>query len=305
MEIRSAALIGAGAVGAYFIYNINQKMGDDFFLIAEGARKERLEKEGVLINGERFFNKVKTPKEARGVDLLLIATKYDALKAMTRELQEITGPDTIVLTLLNGIDSEEITEAAIGKGHVIRSFMKIVSARNENGTVFNNETTPGPVFGEDDGTISERVQAVSELFKKMELKHVVSEQIITDQWNKFGINVCNNLLQAVLGVGYAAYHDSENLKRLHGQIVEEFYAVARAEGITITQIPTPRSVAAPGARFSTLQDIDAGRKTEVEMLMGVFLEHARKHGIRTPFCEYTYYAIKTLEEKNEGKFDYQ
>ena len=79
MKIKTVALLGAGAVGAYFIYGMSEKMGENFCVVAEGERKARLEKNGIDINGKNYVLNVKTPKEAAGVDLLLVATKYDGL----------------------------------------------------------------------------------------------------------------------------------------------------------------------------------------------------------------------------------
>ena len=81
---------------------------------------------------------------------------------------------------------------------------------------------------------------------------------------------------------------------------EDVYEVAKAEGISLTQQGDWRNVCSPQARFSTLQDLDAGRHTEIEMLAGTLIRLAKKHHLEVPFCEYTYYAIKALEEKADG-----
>lgn len=60
----------------------------------------------------------------------------------------------------------------------------------------------------------------------------------------------------------------------------------------------------PEARFSTLQDLDAKRHTEIEMLAGEMISMGKEVGISVPYCEYTYHLIKSLEEKNDGKFAY-
>ena len=79
MEIKSAALIGVGAVGSYFAYGLPAKLGDRFCVIASGKRKERLEKEGIYINGARCPLNLKTAQKAGKVDLVLVATKQTAL----------------------------------------------------------------------------------------------------------------------------------------------------------------------------------------------------------------------------------
>lgn len=79
MEIRKVGVIGAGAIGAYFLWGMRELPREDICLIAKGERKERLIRNGIIINGERYDYPVKEPQEAGKVDLLLIATKYGAL----------------------------------------------------------------------------------------------------------------------------------------------------------------------------------------------------------------------------------
>ena len=78
--IQTVAILGAGAVGGYFVWGLSEKLGKNLWVIAKGERKERLEREGLTINGEIFHFPVKTPEEAAGADLLLVATKYGALE---------------------------------------------------------------------------------------------------------------------------------------------------------------------------------------------------------------------------------
>ncbi len=304
MEFKTVALVGAGAVGSFFISSL-MKLGDDFCLIAEGDRKARLEEDGLCINGQMVYPPVKTPDEVGLTDLIIVSVKYTALREALRQVEHMVGEDSAVFVVLNGIDSESIAAEYVGARHVIPSFMRIVSARSGSTVVYDRAATEGIVYGEKDGSISERVTAISTLFTRCGLKHVVSERILEDQWGKFGINVSNNLPQAVLGVGFGAYYDSEHVGFLREKVIEEFTAVAAAEGIRIRNLPTKRSVARNDARFSTLQDIDAGRRTEVEMFLGVLLKLAERRDIAVPFCEYTYHAIRALEEKNAGKFDYR
>ena len=85
---------------------------------------------------------------------------------------------------------------------------------------------------------------------------------------------------------------------------KEVANVAHAKGIPLTErFVLFRGVKAD-ARFSTLQDLDAGRHTEIEMFAGEMIRMGKEYGIDVPYCEYTYYLIRALEEKNDGKFDY-
>lgn len=305
MKIKTVALLGAGAVGAYFIYGMAEKMGGNFCVVAEGERKARLEKNGININGKDYALNVKTPEEAAGVDLLLISTKYDGLIESLDAIETIVRENTIVISLLNGIDSEDMISERVGAEHVIYSFMKIVAARKDATVTFNPETTVGLLFGEK-GTSkkSERVLAIMELLDEMGLHYQVEEDIISSQWTKFAMNITFNLPQAILGIGYGSYFDSAHVDYINQKLLEEVKTVANAKNIKIAPLGNTRDTCHPSARFSTLQDLDAKRHTEVDMFLGVFIKIAGELGISVPFSEYTYHAIKALEEKNDGKFDY-
>ena len=132
MEIKSAALIGVGAVGSYFAYGLPAKLGDRFCVIASGKRKERLEKEGIYINGERCPLNLKTAQEAGKVDLVLVATKQTALPEIMDDICALVGENTIVLSLLNGVTSEEIIGNEIGMEHMLYSLMRIDAVRDGN-----------------------------------------------------------------------------------------------------------------------------------------------------------------------------
>lgn len=80
--------------------------------------------------------------------------------------------------------------------------------------------------------------------------------------------------------------------------------MANAKGIPLTDELLLFQGVKPEARFSTLQDLDAGRHTEIEMLAGEMIRMGKEYGIDVPYCDYTYHLIKALEEKNDGKFEY-
>ena len=165
-KIETVAILGAGAVGSYFIYGLNEKFGEDLWIIAKGERKERLEKEGLMINHAQVALHVKTPEEARGVDLLLVAVKYGALEASLEDIAKVTDEHTIVMSLMNGVDSEEIIGNRIGIEHLVYSMMKIASERDGNSIVFNPLVTQGVYFGEADKAASgERIRAIADVFE--------------------------------------------------------------------------------------------------------------------------------------------
>ncbi len=307
MEIKSVAILGAGAVGSYVIWGLSQLSNIQLGVVAEGERAKRLKQEGIKINDQIYHLNVWSPTQAHGVDLLIVCLKYGALSSVLDTIHTIVDDHTVVMSLMNGVDSEEIIGQRIGMNHMIYSLIKVAS-RKDDGYRFDPETTIGIVFGEKQEPYhSERIQAIASLFKNTGLHYRTSDYIQEEIWSKFRLNVCNNLPQAILGVGVGCYQDSEHMKFIQDGLRQELEAIADAKGIDLTKADSSSkhgSQVPAWARYSTLQDLDAKRLTEIDMFSGALIKMGKELHIPTPYNEYTYHMIKALEEKNEGRFDY-
>ena len=309
MEIKTAAILGTGAVGSYLLWGLTEKMEDRLWVIAQGERKARLKKQGLIINGRKYRPNLKTPEEAHGADLVIVATKSGSLGQVLEDLKKITAPNTVIISLLNGIGSEEEISAAVGKEHVIYSMIKIASERSGNKITFDGENTQGIYFGEaKTPEPTERIKAVADLFEGTPLHYTVCRDIIKELWGKFALNIGYNLPQAIIGCGVGAYRDSKHMKHLLEALTDEVVAVAKAKGINIEdeaeQLKT-RPLLKKSAKYSTLQDLEAGRHTEIEIFAGQMMTLGRETKTPTPYSEFAYHTIKALEEKNDGKFNYK
>lgn len=309
MKIQSVAVLGAGAVGSYVIWGLSHKKDIRLGVIAEGERADRLKKGGCQINDEVYRPEVWSPQEAEDVDLLIVSLKYGSLPEALESIKTIVGEHTTVMSLMNGVDSEKLIAEQVGDDRVLRSLIKVASHKEENGYYFNPETTLGIIFGELAAPFdSERVQAIESLFADTGIHFRSTEFIREEIWGKFRLNVCNNLPQAILGAGVGCYSDSTHMKAISDGLRRELEQIALAKGIDMSKMAgtSGRGSAVPAsARYSTLQDLDAGRHTEIDMFSGALMRMGEELGIPTPYNEYTYHMIKALEEKNDGLFDYQ
>lgn len=307
MQIRRTAVLGAGAVGSYIIWGLSGRKDIRLGVIAEGERAERL-RAGCRINDVTYHPEVWTPEEAYDTDLLIVSLKYAALPGAMESIRRITGEHTTVMSLMNGVESEEQIAAAVGASHVLPALIKVASCRDGEGYRFDPETTIGIIFGEWEPPFeSERVQAMEALFEGTGLHYRATQYIREEIWSKFRLNVCNNLPQAILGAGVGCYRDSVHMREISGGLRRELEAIAAAKGIDMSRAASSSghgSAVPPAARYSTLQDLDARRHTEIDMFSGVLIRMGRELGIPTPYNEFTYHMIKALEEKNDGKFDY-
>ena len=310
MKIQSVAILGAGAVGCYVLWGLADKAAANTLqlgVVAEGSRAERLRQNGCTINGQVYHPQVWTPQQAHGVDLLIVALKYGALPGALDSIRTIVSERTVVMSLMNGVDSEELIAAQIGAAHVLPALIKVASHRTEDGVRFDPETTIGIIYGELTAPFdSDRVQAVRALFADTGIHFRVTEHIREEIWSKFRLNVCNNLPQAILGAGVGCYRDSVHMKAISDGLRRELEAIATARGIDLRIADAvSHGCAVPAtARYSTLQDLDAGRHTEIDMFSGALMRMGKELGIPTPYNEYTYHMIKAMEEKNDGLFDY-
>ncbi len=299
---RKVALIGAGAVGAYFILGLRDCPHAECEVIAEGGHAEKLRK-GMTINGEEFPVNVVSPGEAGDPDVIIVCVKYRSLSEAAELVKRAAGPDTAVVSALNGIDSEDILRQKTGLD-IMHGLMKISARRKDSCVEIDSPETARFVVGETDGSESGRVKLLKEIFEGTGVSLRISGNIIEAQWKKLAVNMSSNMPQAVLGVGYGAYADSEHVSRIAEELEKETYLVANACGVMINSGGFKATVGNKKARFSTLQDLDAKRETEIEMFAGFLIRKAKEHGVRIPYTEYTYHAVKALEEKNSGKFDY-
>lgn len=308
MIIKSVAVLGAGAVGSYVIWGLSEKKDIRLGVIASGERAKRLKNKGCKINDTVYHPEVWTPEEAHDVDFLIVSLKYGALPGALDNITAVTGENTVIMSLMNGVDSEEIIAEKVGAEHLLHAVIKVASHKENDGYVFNPEATLGIIFGEVSAPYdSERVQAVLDLFSGTGLHYRATDCILEEIWSKFRLNVCNNLPQAILGAGVGCYRDSVHMKAISDGLRAELMAIAEAKGIDISKADVSSgrgSAVPPTARYSTLQDLDAGRHTEIDMFSGALIRMGKELGIPTPYNEFTYHMIKALEEKNDGRFDY-
>lgn len=215
----------------------------DLCVVASGERKARYERDGFVINGQVYHPVVRTPEEAAGVDLLIVATKYQALRPALGDIQTVAGGHATVMSLMNGVDSEEIIGEVIDPVQIVHSLIKVASERKGNQVVFDPETTIGIVYGEADlsrGT--GRIEALNDLFADTGLHYRATDVILTENWSKFRLNVPNNQAQAMVGCGVGTYRDSEHVAFCGTGCGKRWTGSRRKRGSILTRlIPHPPS----------------------------------------------------------------
>lgn len=309
-RIERVNLIGLGAMGVFFAPRLYRLLGDNFAVIAEGERKRRLETRGVTVNGENYRFPIITPDasgagtSAAPADLILVCVKYHQIEQAVRDIRNQVGPDTIILSVLNGIDSEEYLIREYGEAHVLYSFMRMSIVMKDGAADFDPYW--GKLhFGEKTNRtdcLSERVLAVKDLLERADIPYQIEADMLHGIWFKYMCNIGENQTCALLGVPFGAFHSNEHANAIRIGAMREVVAIANRMGIGIGEADIARqeqtipTIPAPN-KPSTLQDLEAGRKTEIEMLAGTVIRLGKEYGVPTPINEMFYHGIKVLEEK--------
>lgn len=308
MEVKDAALIGLGAMGVFFAPRMEEYLTSEHFcVIAEGERKERLENKGVVVNGVTHRFNVCTPEEGTPKDLIIMAVKDLGLQKAIKDIEKFVGEKTQILCVMNGVDSEEQVAAVYGWEHVLYSYMRMSIVMKDGKADFNPYW--GKIyFGEKENSVlTRRVEAVKEFFEACDIPYSIRKDMLHGLWFKYMCNVGENLTCALLGIPFGAYGRSEEANAIRVAAMKEVQAVARAKGIIITDEEREKQhetiLRIPFQnKPSTLQDLEANKRTEIEMFAGRMVQMGEELGIPTPICWMFLKGIKVLEQKNNGDF---
>jgi 2-dehydropantoate 2-reductase len=299
--IQNVAILGAGAMGAYFAacFAANQSFSPR--LIARGERRQRLERDGLIVNGTPVFIPVASPEDGPApADLIIVALKHHHLAAAAADLKVFVGPETVVISVMNGLESEAIIGEAVGKDKVLYAIsVGIDAVRQGNRLTYSN---PGRhIFGEADNTVvSDRVRRVQEAFTRAGIAWETPPDMIRMLWWKFMINVGINQASAAMHAPYGTFQTRAEARDLMEALMHEVIALAGPAGVNPGEADIAKwgrvlQTLSPDAKTSMLQDVEAGPKTEVEIFGGTVVALGRRYNVPTPVNRTLFQIIRVLE----------
>lgn len=302
MEIKNVSIIGLGALGVMYAHHLSRYMPEGRLrIIASQNRIQRYTEEGLYCNEELcHFNYVTPQTAVEPADLLIFAVKYTHLETAIKDAAKHVGPETIVLSMLNGVVSERDIGAVYGDEknlYTVAQGMDAVKIGNK----MSYKDMGLICFGErDEPDSSAKVEAVKAFFDQMAIPCEINNQMGLKLWSKLMLNVGIN--QAVAyhrGTIAVVQHDGPARDMMLGAM-EETMRVAQAEGINLTQEDIDYWLSNidglnPDGLPSMAQDVQAGRYSEVELFAGTIIRLAAKHGIQVPVNQMFYDWITDLE----------
>jgi len=300
--IKRVVVMGAGAMGSFYASRFFELDKENTFLVADGARYDRLKESGLEVNGKRYdFALIRPSDEVPPADFILVAVKHHQLGQAIRDMRNSVGGHTLLLSVMNGIDSEKRLEEAFGPEKVLYALAVAIDAVKEGNRV-SLTSTGKIIFGEKKNkVISEKVRRVQELFDRAGLNHETPEDMVRALWWKFMINVGINQVSAVLRAPYGTFQQSREAQELMKMAMREAVIVAKKEGVDLAETDIDSWFSAlltlgPHGKTSMVQDVEAKRKTEVEMFAGKVIELGQKHDVPTPLNDALYRFIRVIEQ---------
>jgi 2-dehydropantoate 2-reductase len=276
-------------------------------VLADPSRSGRYAAEGFLLNGERvdfpLFPAGVAPSRGAAPDLIIVAVKNHQLPEAIAGMAPYVGEESLVLSLLNGIASEDALAEAFGREKVpYAMILGIDAVRAGNSTTFSSA---GKIhFGDarnPSGAWSERVSRIASFFDRRGMGYVVPEDMIRSLWYKFMINVGINQASAVLRSAYGRFQRLPEAKAVMEASMREVVALSKALGTGLVDADIEAwgdtlATLSPEAKTSMLQDVEAGRKTEVEAFAGTVIALGEKAGVSTPVNRLLFDMIRTIEQ---------
>lgn len=264
--------------------------GAEVSFLADAERADRLRRTGVEVNGEKLSLPVLSGQPADPPELLLVALKHHHLDAGIRLAAPYVGPKTVIVSVMNGIESEDSLAEAFGRERVVHAVAVGMDAVRDGSSVVYTRMGRLLIGRGYRETAEATLREVADFLDASGIAAEIQEDPLRAMWNKFMLNVGINQLSAVLAAPYKVFQTDESAKRLLRSTMLEVVAVAEAEGISLhTDDIEPWfgivGTLSPEGKTSMLQDVEAGRKTEVEMFAGKVVELGKKHSLPTPLNE--------------------
>jgi len=303
-------IIGAGAIGGLF-GSLLSPLVPVTFLTTNPDQARTISENGLTLTGTDGRTRhipataLDDPRRyGRRADLVLICTKARATGQVAEVARQLLGEDGLVLTLQNGLGNLERIADAVGASRAAAGTTAQAATLLGPGQVRHAGTGP-TVLAEGPGQ-ERKIAAVADLFNRAGIPTTVTADGQALLWSKLIVNVGINALTALLRVPNGTLAAVPECEAVMAQAVAEAVAVARSLGVALPggePIERVREVCTRTAanRSSMLQDVLAGRPTEVDVINGAVVRKGEEAGIPTPVNRLLTQLIKALEATPAGR----
>lgn len=302
MNIRNVSLIGLGALGVLFGHALQKSMPvGSFTVVANDARIIRYQEQGVFDNGEICaFHLESDQMEDKPCDLAIFAVKYNGLSAAINSMRGRIGKETIIISLLNGIRSEAELGEAFGYEKVLYCVAQGMDAvKEENKVSYKNRGMLVIGNGDSYGSL-QKVEEVLAFLNSHGIVATTEENMERKIWSKFMLNVGVNQVLALQGGNYRVIQKEGMERQRMIAAMREVMEISKKTGINLTEEDLDYwlkiiGTLNPEGKPSMRQDIEAKRKSELELFAGTVMAYGEKYDIATPINDMIFKEITSLE----------
>lgn len=298
----SVAVVGAGAVGCYF-GGMLARAGAPVTLIGRQHHMNAVAGSGLLLEragvSQRISVRAATDLSAvRESQIVLFCVKAVDTESTAASLAPHLPPGCVVVSMQNGVDNVPRIRAAAGID-AVAAVVYVASAMVAPGHV--RHSGRGDLVIGDLLNIGVNLQSLAAMLESAEIPCRVSSDIAGDLWTKMIMNCAYNAISALGRVRYGRIVQSAPARDLMSRVVDEVIAVAGAEGVSLPADAMMSAVLKLGeamseALSSTAQDINRGRRTEIDSLNGYVVRRGSELGVPAPANQVLYTLVKLLEE---------
>jgi len=296
------AVMGAGGTGGFF-GGLLARAGEDVTFIARGPHLDAIRARGLRVKSRLAGDFTVTaratddPRTLGPVDLILFCVKSYSTAEAVEQIRSLVGPQTVILSVQNGIDNEDRIAEVVGPKPVLGGVAHVSSVIESPGVIAQVAGPGRIIFGELAGGVSARAERLLETFHRAGIASEVHPNVRVALWEKFificGVSGMTALTRLPIGPILAT---AETCDMLLGTMTE-VQAVARAEGVGVGPGAAGQALAfargfEPSARGSLYYDLAAGRRLELETLNGTVVRLGRNRAVATPMNRAIYAALK-------------
>ncbi len=295
--MKNVLICGLGAVGLTYAVRFRGKC--NLKILVNKERLEKYSKNKPVFNGDvQEFEYILPDNSDFKTDLIIIATKYQGFESAINSIKNFVSENTRIISLLNGVSSEEIISGKYPQAKVLKSYF-IGHSAVRNG---NSVTQDG--VGE---IVLEYDRKTVQILKDCSINYSIPEDINYALWLKFTMNIFSNQISAILNMTFGELKHNKIFRETAKKIVSEVRSIAEKKGVRNLDNLERDALAAldkmcDEGKTSMHQDILAGRRTEVDMFAGEIIKLGKEFKIPTPYNQVLYDLIKIKEENNEYSF---
>jgi 2-dehydropantoate 2-reductase len=300
-------IMGTGGVGGYYGGLLAQQ-GNEVTFISRGAHLYAMRHEGLKVKSVHGdftvfpANATEDPAKVEPVDLILFCVKTYSTDEAAKAVRPAVGPQTIVLSLQNGIDAAERIGKIIGMEHVLGGATWLSSAVEAPGVIKQISQFRRIAFGELGGGRSERIQRLYDVLNQTGITVEISEDIQKVLWTKLVFITAVSSIGSLTRLPMGDYRSIPETRHLLSSLMQEVESLARAQAVNLDGDVVQKWLefidnSAPHIKPSMQLDVESGHRTELESMIGVVGRKGRELGVPTPVADFVYASLLPIELK--------